>query len=173
MYRPGACSAKPGQCIVLFTIKLSFIWKPFQWLLAVQRPLLPMQTVLLDKWMGQLVLTKDLNWKMNSVLSGMYCLGQVEKCPIWEALLLGSGKCVLYSAASGEGHLHPFSLLQEVEWLCLDIFFTAVVVRVWKQQCLHFTLQEGSWAALLALHVESLWWRAEAELWIVLCEWVL
>lgn len=28
IYRPGACSAKPGQCIILFTIKLSFIWKP-------------------------------------------------------------------------------------------------------------------------------------------------
>lgn len=38
IYRPGACSAKPGQCIILFTIKLSFIWKP------------DLVTVLLKKW---------------------------------------------------------------------------------------------------------------------------
>lgn len=63
------------------------------------------------------------------LLSGIYFLGQVEKCLICEALLLGSGKHILYNAASGEGHIHPFLLFQEVEWLCLDFFFTAAVVR--------------------------------------------
>lgn len=90
IYRPGACSAKPGQCIILFTIKLSFIWKPGLVVVLLKSKHLEKESLWIsDKW--KIPWAPFQKWSFPAELqqSGWSCidcssdLGQNKLCCPW------------------------------------------------------------------------------------------